>query len=121
MLAQARHGVLELALDRVVVGERDGGFLAVGPHEHGRSGRLRGSSGWAGRSGQTSGKQRAQHEQPTRIHSDPEHTMLACMSRSLTDVLGFLAQLAPLDLAEDWDNVGLLVEPSHASTRAIER
>lgn len=43
------------------------------------------------------------------------------MSRSLSEMLGFLAQLAPLNLAEDWDNVGLLVEPSHAASRAIER
>ncbi len=34
----------------------------------------------------------------------------------LTDVLAFLEELAPLEHAEDWDNVGLLLEP-RADTR----
>lgn len=43
------------------------------------------------------------------------------MSHSLADVVALLTRIAPLDLAEDWDNVGLLVEPSHAATRTITR
>jgi len=45
--------------------------------------------------------------------------MLARMSRSLSEVLALLERIAPLDLAEDWDNVGLLLEPAGASS--IER
>jgi dinuclear metal center YbgI/SA1388 family protein len=43
------------------------------------------------------------------------------MSRSLSEILALLEQLAPLHLAEDWDNVGLLVEPTRAASRPIER
>jgi len=43
------------------------------------------------------------------------------MSRSLSEVVALLQRLAPLNLAEDWDNVGLLLEPSAAATRAIAR
>ncbi|MET0790033.1 MAG: Nif3-like dinuclear metal center hexameric protein, partial [Polyangiaceae bacterium] len=43
------------------------------------------------------------------------------MSRTLAEVLALLEQLAPLDLAEDWDNVGLLLEPSGAGQRPIAR
>ena len=43
------------------------------------------------------------------------------MSRTLPEVLALLERLAPLHLAEDWDNVGLLLEPSGAATRPIER
>ncbi|MDP6928438.1 MAG: Nif3-like dinuclear metal center hexameric protein [Planctomycetota bacterium] len=34
------------------------------------------------------------------------------MSRSLDQLVGVLEEIAPLHLAEDWDNVGLLVEPA---------
>jgi dinuclear metal center YbgI/SA1388 family protein len=47
--------------------------------------------------------------------------MLRGMSRNLSSVVALLDRLAPLDLAEDWDNVGLLVEPSRAATRDISR
>ena len=43
------------------------------------------------------------------------------MPRPLADILVLLETLAPLELAEDWDNVGLLLEPSGAATRPIER
>ncbi|HEY3669279.1 MAG TPA: Nif3-like dinuclear metal center hexameric protein [Polyangiaceae bacterium] len=43
------------------------------------------------------------------------------MSRSLSSVVALLERLAPLELAEDWDNVGLLVEPSQAATRELRR
>ncbi|XP_019961534.2 NIF3-like protein 1 isoform X1 [Paralichthys olivaceus] len=50
----------------------------------------------------------------------PLHPFLACLCHStpcsglmeLKEVLQVLEQLAPLSLAESWDNVGLLVEPS---------
>ncbi|KAI1896334.1 hypothetical protein AGOR_G00093730 [Albula goreensis] len=38
----------------------------------------------------------------------------SCKSMDLSNVLEVLEQLAPLSLAEPWDNVGLLVEPSKA-------
>ena len=42
------------------------------------------------------------------------------MSTSLNTVLEILEQIAPLELAEDWDNVGLLVEaPGGAEIRSI--
>jgi dinuclear metal center YbgI/SA1388 family protein len=47
--------------------------------------------------------------------------MLRGMSRTLSSVVELLDRLAPLDLAEDWDNVGLLVEPSRTATRNISR
>jgi dinuclear metal center YbgI/SA1388 family protein len=47
--------------------------------------------------------------------------MLRQMSRTLSSVVELLDRIAPLDLAEDWDNVGLLVEPSGASKRDIGR
>jgi dinuclear metal center YbgI/SA1388 family protein len=47
--------------------------------------------------------------------------MLRFMSRSLSSVVALLERLAPLELAEDWDNVGLLVEPSQAATRELRR
>jgi dinuclear metal center YbgI/SA1388 family protein len=47
--------------------------------------------------------------------------MLAGMSRTLASVVALLERLAPLDLAEDWDNVGLLVEPSRNATHDISR
>ncbi len=43
------------------------------------------------------------------------------MSCTLPEVLALLERLAPLKLAEEWDNVGLLVEPSHAVARPIQR
>ncbi|HEX2669630.1 MAG TPA: Nif3-like dinuclear metal center hexameric protein, partial [Polyangiaceae bacterium] len=43
------------------------------------------------------------------------------MSRTLAEVLALLERLAPLDLSEDWDNTGLLLEPASAATRPIER
>ena len=39
----------------------------------------------------------------------PTEVMKGC---SLSDVVSALEKIAPLHLAEDWDNVGLLVEPS---------
>lgn len=47
--------------------------------------------------------------------------MLARMSQTLVEVVALLERLAPLDLAEDWDNVGLLLEPSAAAVRAVSR
>jgi len=47
--------------------------------------------------------------------------MLAYMSQTLADVVALLEQLAPLDLAEEWDNVGLLLEPSGARARSVTR
>jgi dinuclear metal center YbgI/SA1388 family protein len=47
--------------------------------------------------------------------------MLARMSRTLAEVVLLLERLAPLDLAEDWDNVGLLLEPSGSAERQISR
>jgi dinuclear metal center YbgI/SA1388 family protein len=43
------------------------------------------------------------------------------MSQTLAEVVTLLERLAPLDLAEDWDNVGLLLEPTGAATRPIAR
>ncbi|MEO6598466.1 MAG: Nif3-like dinuclear metal center hexameric protein [Polyangiaceae bacterium] len=43
------------------------------------------------------------------------------MSRTLSEVLALLERLAPLHLAEAWDNVGLLLEPSAAVHRPITR
>ncbi len=45
------------------------------------------------------------------------------MSRTLrlTEVIALLERLAPLDLSEDWDNTGLLLEPLGAAVRPIER
>ncbi|XP_048869966.1 NIF3-like protein 1 isoform X2 [Brienomyrus brachyistius] len=40
------------------------------------------------------------------------HSIQSHITMTLADVLGVLEQLAPLSLAEPWDNVGLLVEPS---------
>jgi len=47
--------------------------------------------------------------------------MLARMSRTLAEILPCLERIAPLHLAEDWDNVGLLVEPSGGLSRSIGR
>jgi len=47
--------------------------------------------------------------------------MLARMSRTLAEVIALLERLAPLELSEDWDNTGLLLEPLGAATRPIER
>ncbi|KAL7373134.1 hypothetical protein ABVT39_028144 [Epinephelus coioides] len=54
------------------------------------------------------------------LHSSLHFSSTRCLSHSahssglmeLKDVLQVLEQLAPLSLAESWDNVGLLVEPS---------
>jgi dinuclear metal center YbgI/SA1388 family protein len=43
------------------------------------------------------------------------------MSQTLRELLAILEQLAPLNLAADWDNVGLLVEPSAAAAQRFER
>ena len=48
-------------------------------------------------------------------------TMGATMTVSLTEVLEVLERLAPLHLAADWDNVGLLVEPRPRAEAAVER
>jgi dinuclear metal center YbgI/SA1388 family protein len=45
--------------------------------------------------------------------------MLARMSRTLAEIQSCLERIAPLHLAEDWDNVGLLVEPSGGLSRPI--
>ena len=47
--------------------------------------------------------------------------MLGRMSQTLSEVLALLERLAPLNLAEEWDNVGLLLEPSGAAARPIAR
>ncbi len=47
--------------------------------------------------------------------------MLPRMSRTLAEVIALLERLAPLDLSEDWDNTGLLLEPLGAARRPIER
>jgi dinuclear metal center YbgI/SA1388 family protein len=47
--------------------------------------------------------------------------MLRRMSRTLSEMLALLERLAPLNLAEEWDNVGLLLEPSGAAQRPIAR
>ena len=47
--------------------------------------------------------------------------MLPRMSRTLAEVVALLERLAPLDLSEEWDNTGLLLEPMGAAARAIER
>lgn len=39
----------------------------------------------------------------------------------LTEVLGTLKKMAPLSLAESWDNVGLLVEPDNAAEKSVDR
>ncbi|XP_035523627.1 NIF3-like protein 1 [Morone saxatilis] len=54
------------------------------------------------------------------LHSSVHASSKRCLSHSahslgrmeLTEVLQVMEQLAPLSLAESWDNVGLLVEPS---------
>ena len=43
------------------------------------------------------------------------------MSQTLAEVVALLEQLAPSDLAEEWDNVGLLLEPSGARVRPVAR
>jgi dinuclear metal center YbgI/SA1388 family protein len=43
------------------------------------------------------------------------------MAAPLPDVLSTLERLAPLALAEDWDNVGLLVEPRPAAASSVSR
>ncbi len=47
--------------------------------------------------------------------------MLPCMTRKLADVLQLLERIAPLDLAEDWDNVGLVLEPSGSAEHEVKR
>src|SRR3954463_5857253 len=53
----------------------------------------------------------------------PERAMLTDMSRTLrlSEVIALLERLAPLDLSEEWDNAGLLLEPIGAAARPIER
>ena len=48
-------------------------------------------------------------------------TMGAIMTVSLAEVLEVLERLAPLHLAADWDNVGLLVEPRPRAVASVER
>jgi len=43
------------------------------------------------------------------------------MTRTLEEVLALLETIAPLNLAEEWDNVGLLVEPEGALKRPVSR
>jgi len=58
--------------------------------------------------------------QNSSLHPSVSFISTRCLSRSahctspmeLKEVLQVLEQLAPLSLAESWDNVGLLVEPS---------
>jgi len=52
---------------------------------------------------------------------DRLRAMLPPMSRTLAEVIALLERLAPLDLSEDWDNTGLLLEPLSAAARPIER
>ena len=47
--------------------------------------------------------------------------MLRRMTRTLADVLQLLERIAPLGLAEDWDNVGLVLEPSASAGLDIKR
>lgn len=47
--------------------------------------------------------------------------MLPRMGRTLAEVLALLERLAPLELSEEWDNTGLLLEPPSAAARAVER
>jgi dinuclear metal center YbgI/SA1388 family protein len=47
--------------------------------------------------------------------------MLASMSLKLRAIVELLERVAPLELAEAWDNVGLLMEPSDAAARDFER
>ncbi len=47
--------------------------------------------------------------------------MLPRMTRTLADVLQLLERIAPLDLAEDWDNVGLVLEPTSSAAQAIKQ
>ncbi len=47
--------------------------------------------------------------------------MLPRMTRKLADVLQWLERIAPLGLAEDWDNVGLVLEPSASAEQDIKR
>lgn len=71
-------------------------------------------------------------KRPRRIHALPEDVDTAdawrarpayarSMAAPLPDVLDVLQRLAPLHLAEDWDNVGLLVEPRPASSAGVSR
>ena len=50
-----------------------------------------------------------------------QRAMLARMSRTLAEVIALIEHLAPRELAEDWDNTGLLLEPLGAALRPIER
>jgi dinuclear metal center YbgI/SA1388 family protein len=43
------------------------------------------------------------------------------MTLKLRDAVQLLERIAPLDLAEDWDNVGLLLEPVGSAEREIKR
>ncbi|HEY4106188.1 MAG TPA: Nif3-like dinuclear metal center hexameric protein [Polyangiaceae bacterium] len=43
------------------------------------------------------------------------------MTRTLAEIVALLERFAPLSLAEDWDNVGLLVEPGGALGREVKR
>src|SRR5450432_3605176 len=56
-----------------------------------------------------------------RAAQGPARAMLARMSRTLAEIVLLLERLAPLHLAEDWDNVGLLLEPSGSNDRTISR
>jgi dinuclear metal center YbgI/SA1388 family protein len=47
--------------------------------------------------------------------------MLGRMTRTLVDVVALLERLAPPHLAEDWDNVGLILEPSGTAERGVSR
>jgi len=60
---------------------------------------------------------------PERESGDggPGRVMLSLMSRTLAEVMALLERLAPLDLSEDWDNTGLLLEPLGAATRPVEQ
>ena len=43
------------------------------------------------------------------------------MNRTLADVVDALGRLAPLDLAEEWDNVGLLLAPTAQGKYDVSR
>ena len=47
--------------------------------------------------------------------------MLPPMTRTLADVLQLLERIAPLHLAEDWDNVGLVLEPTSSARQPMSR
>lgn len=48
------------------------------------------------------------------MHSQFSRSQSVTNYLTLEEMIGELEKFAPLELAENWDNVGLLVEPSKA-------